>query len=220
MTAQRSMFTEAIEDHLALKKQNAHLHDAMPLARFDVGDPLDRYPGGPVNPVVGVGAAVAGAGVMVVDPVTAPAMTEPLPFEPLNGMTPMLSLVEDIDENDVFATTAPAIEQNEASIVRFPGGVGPRETEPAQSYGNAAEAMDISFDDVEPAPAAEQPIIVIDTEEPLAPVTQGAPLEPARIRAPRKGGLLSGFRRKKNNDDDDNGAGWFAGNPREFSWDD
>ena len=35
-TAARSFFTEAIEDHLALKKQNAALESAMPLARYDV----------------------------------------------------------------------------------------------------------------------------------------------------------------------------------------
>ena len=49
MSTQRSIFTEAIEDHLALKKQNSGIEQAMPLARFDVGDPLDRYPGGPVR---------------------------------------------------------------------------------------------------------------------------------------------------------------------------
>ena len=31
-------------------KQNATLNEAMPLARFDVGDPLSRYPGGPARP--------------------------------------------------------------------------------------------------------------------------------------------------------------------------
>ena len=46
MSTARSAFTDAIEDHLALKKQNASLEQAMPIARYDVGDPLDRYPGG------------------------------------------------------------------------------------------------------------------------------------------------------------------------------
>ena len=121
MSTARSAFTEAIEEHLALKKQNVGIESAMPLARYDVGDPLDRYPGGPNR-------AADGSTVVIAEDVDAPSVETELPpvdatqllvgpspeqameaaialepafadrpFEPLNGMAPMLSLVEDIE---------------------------------------------------------------------------------------------------------------------------
>ena len=262
------MFTEAIEDHLALKKQNAHLDATMPLSSFDVGDSLDRFPGGPVRPAVGAfedGAAAAAAApeqgafadpgvtaaftpAQVADATTAPSAFQAggnaaeaqvlegefrRPLEPLNGMTPMLSLVEDIDEDDVTSTAAPEAtqlmqlteEEPSAPVLRFPGGVGPRveatELAPAATTAAATTTFEqSSFADDQPT--GEQPVIVIDADEPLAPLGGNFDQHEFSVPGPRrkKGGSFFGLGRKKKKDDFGGEGGWFSGNPRDFSWDD
>lgn len=243
MTSPRSMFTEAIEDHLALKKQNAHLEPAMPIARFDVGDPLDRYPGGPARAVVEADTPPAG----VTDAATPDALAATAsanvaaamasaasvvegdfrqPIEPLNGMTPMLSLVQDLDEDDAdtpvsqlpaYGNTVAAAAATmmmdtpapEASVVRFPGGVGPRE-DAAATEGAVATA------DPAAETTGEQPVIVIDADEPLAPLTPG-PMEPRRAQSKRP--RFFNLRRRKQQSNDGGDAGWFSSNPGDFNWD-
>ena len=39
-----SMFTRAIQDHLALKQQNADLGGQMPLDRYHIEDPFENHP--------------------------------------------------------------------------------------------------------------------------------------------------------------------------------
>lgn len=228
MNNARSLFTDAIEDHLALKKQNAGLNDAMPLEAFDVGDPLDRFPGGPVRPALGMNAEPAApAEPTALAAASASAMNQAFdePLQPLNGMTPMLSLVEDVEDPEAdlmddaptmvgsaaFAAALPVQEQDThfADVVRFPGGAGPRD----------------SFIDTMDDPAEEQtgehPVIVIDAEEPLANDSMPMmPLEPrsfddGRVKRPSFFGL-----RRKRKDSEDAGDGWLANSPREFNWDD
>lgn len=262
MSTARSAFTEAIEEHLALKKQNAALETVMPLARYDVGDPLDRYPGGPnraadgstvviaedVQPVDApvADAVVADATQMLVGPSPEQAMEaaialEPAfadrPFEPLNGLAPMLSLVEDLDEDESMEMPAVSAEEPaNADVLRFPGGVGPREEEPVAEEAPVAAAdtqMPLSthaFDApaaavVAPeqdavahdAPTGEQPVLVIDTDEPLATSNFDEPIEPSRgtRRKPRFFGL--GGRKKSK--DSEGADGWFTDGPRDFNWD-
>lgn len=251
MSTARSAFTEAIEEHLALKKQNATLEQSMPLARYDVGDPLDRYPGGPGRAAEG-GTVVIADGVetrpdqphedqaSLVGPSPEQAMEaatalEPAfadrPFEPLNGLAPMLSLVEDIEDDAAEPAASP--EPSSADVLRFPGGVGPREevapeedelsdvaAEPAhvQASGVPAHQAASSHDselDLD-APTGEQPVLVIDTDEPLGTSGFDEPVEPSRSshRKPRFFGI--GRKRSSRSDATD---GWFTDGPRDFNWD-
>lgn len=269
MSTARSVFTEAIEDHLALKKTNAHLEATMPIARYDVGDPLDRYPGGPNRAADGTTVMIAedladataeafdapaDSTQVLVGPSPEQAMEaatslEPSfadrPFEPLNGMAPMLSLVEDIEDEDeqpVVATSDAAVS---ADVLRFPGGVGPREDafvaeeqeedahaeqsfapsfdEPVTTHGFDApvQQSQISFD--EPAHAeheavtGEQPVLVIDADEPLATSDWSEPAAPVRA-AGRKKPRFFGLGRKKSSQPEA-GEGWFTDGPRDFNWD-
>jgi hypothetical protein len=217
MTSTRSMFTEAIEDHLALKKQNVHLDAAMPLSRFDVGDPLDRYPGAITRtPEVEEEAfAPSEDDVDGGDIVDAQFRA---PLEQLNGMTPMLSLVEDLDEDaaDVDQTSLMPLEDQ---VVRFPGGVGlgrDEATEEAPTYGTNA----LTTEDIDAPAPSPQPVIVIDADEPLAPLGSqpgaGERGQAARTQGRTKRSRLP-FRRRKSNDVQ--GGGWFADGPRDFNWD-
>lgn len=257
MSNARSVFTEAIEDHLALKKQNTTIESSMPLARYDVGDPLDRYPGGP-NRAEGtvvvaedaVAEAVAGVDVdeplgaqatqLLVGPSPEQAMEaatalEPAfadrPFEPLVGMTPMLSLVEDIEDEDAGETHTPAVDdQPSGDVLRFPGGVGPRDEvaeAPFEMHPSVDTQMLPIADDVivteshaagavaHEAPTGEQPVLVIDTEEPLATSDFAEPAAPAR--SSRTKPRFFGLGRKKSKDDA--AEGWFTDGPRDFNWD-
>jgi len=264
MSNARSVFTEAIEDHLALKKQNIALDQSMPLARYDVGDPLDRYPGGPNRAegtvvVTDVDAPVEEQGFdqstqVLVGPSPEQAMEAATalehgfadrPFEPL---APMLSLVEDIDEaEEAPAASAQPAAPASADVLRFPGGVGPREdstdapdeepafgteepsvdgdvemhafTMPQQSVvADAAMSAPASFevDGFEhDAPTGEQPVLVIDADEPLAADWQ----EPAApVRSKRGKPRFFGLGRKKDGEKAQ-GDGWFTDGPRDFNWD-
>lgn len=276
MSTARSVFTEAIEDHLALKKQNTGLEAVMPLARYDVGDPLERYPGGPGRAAEGTvvvtedaAAAEAAAAAAAATPVEQGAAEtthviagpspeqamesatalEPSfadrPFEPLTGMTPMLSLVEDIEEEDDanVSSSAAADADPTGDLLRFPGGVGPREQapaafeqEPVDEPQLAVEAHAVSFDAeavavAEPhhattamataavvesdAPTGEQPVLVIDTDEPLASDDWNEPVEPRR--SPGRKPRFFGLGRRKSSDDA--AEGWFTDGPRDFNWD-
>jgi hypothetical protein len=44
MTGSSSLFSSVIEDHLALKRQNSHLDDDMPIDEFTVHDPFENHP--------------------------------------------------------------------------------------------------------------------------------------------------------------------------------
>ncbi|MEO6867580.1 MAG: hypothetical protein ABI200_06125 [Gaiellales bacterium] len=267
MSTARSAFTEAIEDHLALKKQNSPIESAMPLARYDVGDPLDRYPGGPnrnADSSVVIAEDVTGEQFDAFDQ-SAPGMPAPSafgpspeqameaatalehafadrPFEPLNGMAPMLSLVEDIDEDDAsqntgafdVAATSPASDVAHGDVLRFPGGVGPRE-ESAQvgeqqtliadaplqveTHSFAGETTvptaGDSFGDELDAPTGEQPVLVIDTDEPLAGSDWAEPAAPVRTRKAKP--RFFGIGRKKS--EKNAGDEWFQDDPRDFNWD-
>jgi hypothetical protein len=212
MTLHQSMLTEAIEDHLALKKQNASLADAMPLARYDVGDPLSRYPGGPARPAIGEEDTVV---IPAAGGVVEGEFRRPL--EPMSGMNPMLSLVEDVDEDDGLddVPVAPTLlDDTAASIVRFPGGVGPRATD-----GDTALATTPSFATAvaDATATGEQPVIVIDADEPLATSTDfGA--EPMNPRRAKKSTFFNLRKRSKKNGG--NEGGWFTGSPRDFDWND
>jgi hypothetical protein len=265
MSTARSVFTEAIEDHLALKKQNTAIETAMPLARYDVGDPLDRYPGGP-NRAADASTVVVAEDVdafaasdqdfdstqLLVGPSPEQAMEAATalemsfgdrPFEPLTGMTPMLSLVEDIDEDDdvELASAGPAQSFDSADVLRFPGGVGPREdasfAEPvAQQEMLQTQAFTVNEEAFAPTtttpegfgvdgelghetPTGEQPVLVIDTDEPLATSDWSEPA--AATRASRRSAgkpRFFGLGRKKSADRD--GAdGWFTDGPRDFNGD-
>lgn len=259
MSTARSVFTEAIEDHLALKKQNTAIEASMPLARYDVGDPLDRYPGGPNRPegtvVVAEEVAVDAVDPVLADEPLAPQATQLLvgpspeqameaatalepafadrPFEPLTGLTPMLSLVEDIEDEDDSHTAKPAVDERPSGdVLRFPGGVGPRDemVEPAHDVMQTSvdtATMPVVDDAYSPephaatavvheAPTGEQPVLVIDTEEPLATSDFAEPAAPARSsrNKPRFFGL--GRRKSKGQDAAD---GWFTDGPRDFNWD-
>lgn len=260
MSTARSAFTEAIEEHLSLKKQNSTLEQAMPLARYDVGDPLDRYPGGP-NRATDTGTVVIAENVdSFADPTTAAPQMDPSMFagpspqqameaatsldpgfadrmfEPLNGMAPMLSLVEDIDEDGFVSSSSPQSEPANADVLRFPGGVGPRDEqqelattdaapvsttpaagEPAPMQTHVFNApFEPSEDEQLEAATGEQPVLVIDTDEPLATSGFDEPVEPraARRSKPR----FFGMGRKKQ-DKGSNGDGWFTDGPRDFNWD-
>lgn len=238
MSTQRSLFTEAIEDHLALKKQNSPIEQAMPLARFDVGDPLDRYPGGPVReeavavPVAGTPADAGPAIDTMGGPTPAQALESAQaldpsyagrPLEPLGGMTPMLSLVEDLDdEDDDAAAGATAMFGSAASpevsghVLRFPGGVGPREdsVEMPSADGAPTVVATVAGDQML---TGEQPVIVVDADEPFA--ATDAPQQPTRSASVREGrrprffGL--GKRRKAQEAPTE---GWFTDGPRDFDW--
>jgi hypothetical protein len=262
MTTARSLFTEAIEDHLALKKQNAALEGSMPLARYDVGDPLERFPGGPGRAAEGTvvvpdsdSAAVATGESMFDDLTTGTPLVGPSPeqameaataletslagrpFEPLMGMTPMLSLVEDIEDEHTgqfSATTTTA--GSSADVLRFPGGVGPRDQGDASTdapvvdplatqafsiptSAQPATAASPSFgDDAAEAATGEQPVLVIDSDEPFA--SGGWSDEPAtasraerRNSRPRFFGL--GRKKEKQSGKDD---AWFTEGARDFNW--
>jgi hypothetical protein len=249
------MFTDAIEEHLALKKQNATLDASMPLARYDVGDPLDRFPGGPVR------AAGDAETVVVADPgapspdafvtegddstqlfvgpspeqaMEAATLLEPTafgaqPMEPFGGgMTPLLSLVEDIEDEaetpGSFADDAPVASLDApvaADVLRFPGGVGPRDEMPAATQTPTAvqptldSAVD-SFAEFD-APTGEQPVLVIDTSEPLAPSDSARVMEPSRADRRRPRPRFFGLGKKKQQESA--GDGWFTDGPRDFNWD-
>lgn len=243
MSTARSAFTEAIEDHLALKKQNASLEAVMPLARYDVGDPLDRYPGGP-NRAAGIdtvlvtddvdaalvtaGSESSAAELSATQVFTGPSPEQAMeaatalepsfgdrPFEPLNGMAPMLSLVEDIDDETVTGDdSAKAVSIGDpvaGDVLRFPGGVGPRNE---AEIGAETGLTDVA---TEEAPTGEQPsVIVIDTEEAIATMGFDEPSEPSRSsrRKPR----FFGLGRKKQQDNSAT-EGWFTDGPRDFNWD-
>ncbi|MBC7644900.1 MAG: hypothetical protein H7123_07220 [Thermoleophilia bacterium] len=220
MTTTRSMFTEAIEDHLALKKQNSTLSSVMPLEAYDVGDPLDRYPGGPVSPAADAQAlptvdqAMAAADESLNGHVVEGAFRPPL--QPLSGMTPMLSLVEDVEDEFsidggptlVNAAHSAALLGSQGSVVRFPGGVGPR---PALTDDADTDVADNTGD---------YPVIVIDADEPLSNAPSGdVVLEPRpfgsdRIKRPSFFGGLRAKRKQRGSKDDS----WFTGSPRDFNW--
>lgn len=260
MSTARSAFTEAIEEHLALKKTNVGLESAMPLARYDVGDPLDRYPGGPNR-------AADGNTVVIAEDVDAPSVEAELPptdatqllvgpspeqameaatalepafadrpFEPLNGMAPMLSLVEDIDEDHSIEMPAVSAEQASADVLRFPGGVGPRDEAvatdesavdaqlPMETHAfnalaappvtaGASEGEAVAHD----APTGEQPVLVIDADEPLTTSGFDEPIEPSR--GARKKPRFFGLGRSRKNQKSDGADGWFTDGPRDFNWD-
>jgi hypothetical protein len=254
MTTHRSLFTEAIEEHLALKKQNAQLEANMPLARFDVGDPLDRYPGGPIRDEDTPSVAIDVDGAPSADAFTAPAADTtqvfdgPLPeqvidaahavdadlarpFEPLMGMAPMLSLVTDVDDDDAVApaagTTGPQEAVAAASVLRFPGGVGPRDEAfdamPPQDT-QLFDAVDAhTATAVADMPTGEHPVITVDADAPFA--SMDAPLvaepfdaapEQSRTKRPRFFGIAR--RRKNKQDAAEQTDGWFTGGPRDFNW--
>ncbi|MCW2923124.1 MAG: hypothetical protein JWM98_528 [Thermoleophilia bacterium] len=254
MSIARSVFTEAIEDHLALKKQNVGIETVMPLARYDVGDPLDRYPGGanrgldaatvmaPADAPIDTPAVSAEPTQVLVGPSPEQAMEaatalEPAfadrPFEPLTGMAPMLSLVEDIDDED--ETPGQPFAPANADVLRFPGGVGPREDAAADALPVEMHGFDKPVatpsatvtDAIAPgaaqlgheAPTGEQPVIVIDTDEPL--VSSGAwadePAAASRSRSRTKPRFF-GLGRKKGADREP-AEGWFTDGPRDFNWD-
>ncbi len=272
MSTARSAFTEAIEEHLALKKTNVGLEATMPLARYDVGDPLDRYPGGPNR-------SVDGSTVVVADEVDAPAVEAALPpvdatqllvgpspeqameaatalepafadrpFEPLNGMAPMLSLVEDIDDEESMEMSAVTAEPTSADVLRFPGGVGPRDEAAVEgaaeavaettatpvrdgqlpndqlpmethAFSTPAQAATTGSVDavVHDAPTGEQPVLVIDADEPVTKPALDEPIEPSRgtRRKPR----FFGLGRSKKSNASDAADGWFTDGPRDFNWD-
>ena len=70
------------------------------------------------------------------------------------------------------------------------------------------------------AATGEQPVIVIDADEPLAPTGVGGelgrmrPLEPRGPKKPR----FFGLRRGKKQPEGGSGAGWFSDAPRDFDW--
>ena len=43
MTEGRSLFASVIEEHLALKRRNAHLNDDRPIEAFELPDPFDNH---------------------------------------------------------------------------------------------------------------------------------------------------------------------------------
>lgn len=224
MTSQRSMFTEAIEDHLALKKQNGHLNDTMPLARYDVGEVLDRYPGAPLRVEPSAAAAELAADELVGDVVEGEFRR---PLDPPASMTPMLALVEDIDEGDVMNPMSPAMPAStpagdtvgaptalfaalpdQGELLRFPGGVGPRE--------------ELSVDgDTATQATGEHPVIVIDAEEPLAFADELPETATRPTTRSRRPGFFGGLRRKRKSTSDTPGTGgWFGASPKDFDWND
>jgi hypothetical protein len=144
------------------------------------------------------------------------------PLEQMNGMTPLLSLVEDLDETpfsdptlsaNYMPTVTPATAVMSmvddappaGEVVHFPGGVGPR-------------VSDSDFDDAAAAETTgEQPVIVIDADEPLNPV-ESRPMSAPRTSVDRRRPSFFGLRKKKRSADDVDGAGWFSNAPRDFDW--
>lgn len=240
MSTARSLFTEAIEDHLALKKQNTTLESSMPLARYDVGDPLERYPGGPVRPagentvVVSENAAPSTQADPAFGPSPEQAMEAATLLEPgfvdseitpLNGMAPMLSLVEDIEEETAVEAEAgaqPAVPEA-ADVLRFPGAVGPRDESASASADTqlsiqeeipaAQQTASLQLEEFGEAPTGKQPVIVIDTNESFSSVSSDEVREPSKRKRPR----FFGLGRKKG--DKNNGDNWFTDGPRDFNWD-
>jgi hypothetical protein len=253
MTNSRSVFTEAIEDHLALKKQNTTIEMAMPLARYDVGDPLDRYPGGPSRGVDAGTVVVADDVESVFADAAAPGSFDPdatqmfagpspeqameaatalepafgdRPFEPLTGMTPMLSLVEDIDEDDADASDAPSgpLTVDGGDVLRFPGGVGPRDTASEQpletqtfSAFDAAPQHAGDHFDLDEAATGEQPVLVIDTDEPITEFDAAPTVSTPRDRTARP--RFFGLGARKKSKEQQKADGWFTDGPRDFNWD-
>jgi hypothetical protein len=241
-TATRSLFTEAIEDHLTLKKQNAHLDPSMPINRFDIGDPLDRYPGGPVKPALGGEQADSAASPADADSArpapsaTATSEADSAFGQPMSGMAPMLSLVEDVDEDDLLSPAptkgAQPAEQPQAEVVRFPGGVGPRATDApdaaiaataiattvASPVESSSATATLEHDDA--ASTGEQPVIMIDADEPIAPPAPTMREMAAADGKTKRPSFFNLRKRKKNSDDDPKGKGWFSSEPRDFRWDD
>ena len=269
MSTARSVFTEAIEDHLALKKQNVALDVSMPLARYDVGDPLDRYPGGPNRAADGSTVIVADvdaetafaddallgadATQFLVGPSPEQAMEaatalEPTfadrPFEPLNGLAPMLSLVEDIDDADeAAALSAPVADAPvSADVLRFPGGVGPREDAHQDVAAVAADQTAFDVDgnadgDVQmhgfamptgqfpavdaevssDAPTGEQPVLVIDADEPLASDDWSTPSTSTSRNGSKRPRFFGLGRKSKRGETP--ADGWFTEGARDFNWD-
>jgi hypothetical protein len=43
-TAEKSVFTQVIQDHLALKERNRPLEQSMPLERYKTRDPFENHP--------------------------------------------------------------------------------------------------------------------------------------------------------------------------------
>jgi hypothetical protein len=43
MTRGQSLFASVIEEHLALKRRNAHLNNEQPLDRYEVADPFENH---------------------------------------------------------------------------------------------------------------------------------------------------------------------------------
>jgi hypothetical protein len=43
MTETRSLFAAVIEEHLALKRRNAHLDETKPLGGYEVADPFENH---------------------------------------------------------------------------------------------------------------------------------------------------------------------------------
>jgi hypothetical protein len=43
MTEGRSLFASVIEEHLALKRRNAHLNDNRPIEAYELPDPFDNH---------------------------------------------------------------------------------------------------------------------------------------------------------------------------------
>jgi hypothetical protein len=210
------MFTEAIEDHLALKKQNAYLDSTMPIARFDVGDPLDRYPGAITRPATDADIDMAAE---EQGEVVAGAFRTPL--EQMNGMTPMLSLVEDVEDEDSL-TPAPIAVGSDDQVVRFPGAVGVERDEaptyfPAADGDAALAPPPITEPFQTPSDASDTPVIVIDTDEPLAPL--GGNIDSTVMTAPPAQARKSRFSLRRKKKDQPSGQGWFADSPRDFNWD-
>ena len=152
------------------------------------------------------------------------------PFEPLNGMAPMLSLVEDIEEELAPLEHALANESAPADVLRFPGGVGPRDDEavtpiPAMQLEafDAAAPTAVPTNPVQPdsfdqldAPTGEQPVLVIDTTEPFAS-TDGEPPVASRTEARKRSRpRFFGLGRKKT--EEPGADGWFTDGPRDFDW--
>ena len=43
MSESKSLFAAVIEEHLALKRRNAHLNGQRPLSAYEVADPFDNH---------------------------------------------------------------------------------------------------------------------------------------------------------------------------------
>ena len=225
----------------------------------------DDAVGAAVGAGVGAGAGVAGidgTGALVVEGDFRPAL------EPLQGMTPMLSLVDDLDDVDAITmpaadAVAGAIDPDAAAaeggtrVLRFPGGVGPRGASDAEIAARESLAADAVAEratvaagiaagatDSADAATGEQPVIVIDADEPLSS-DSGVVIEPMQPRRANRASSVSVPRffnlRRKGGKKDEGAAtstgsasgaakgkakgskkdeGWFSAGPRDFTWDD